>query len=178
MPTKTEIVVRNPRVDQSPTEAREAAFGLFLEGRTEYQVARIINANFGFLGSRKWRKKDVMALALSHDWYVRKENVVFASENVRGKDHINASRKRIKAFDNLFDTATKKIKSVNFRSPQSVFQAMDVAAGNIRKETNIQLNYQFVQKIEQAIEEEFPELDIERLRQRLYHILQEEETKG
>ena len=117
-----------------------------------------------------WKRKD--------DWEAKRTAIVVLKENkvqeLISDKLAQDSEKRYQLYGKALEIAEMGLETAKFKTGLSAVQAIALAAEGQRKETANSIRREFVLLVERALKEEYPEIDIDRVKVRLQKIIESE----
>lgn len=157
-------------------EAYDIALHLFMSGYPVKEIQDMLEKEFDKKVTAQtiynWRRKG--------DWDNKRGNILAVRE-AKVKELVSnrlaeQAGKRFQIYGDVIDKAAEELPNLSFRSGLSAAQAIALAAEGQRKETNLGMRHDFIERVWAAIKEEYPEIDVDRVKNRLY-LMAEAENK-
>ena len=158
-------------VDQT---ALEVATQLYLGGYSLKEIKDVLSEQF----DKSYTLQTLYNWKRNNDWDSKRTSIVVLKETKVQElvsDRLaEDSENRYRLYGKALEAAERALDGSKFKTGLSVIQGIALAAEGQRKETANSIRREFVVMVERAIKEEYPEIDIDRVKTRLQKIVESE----
>ena len=154
--------------------AKEVACQLYLSGYALKEIRDTLEDQFG----KAYTVQTLYNWKREGDWDSKRTEIVTLKntkvQELIGDKLAEESKYRYDLANKILKAAEAAIPNARFKTGLSVAQAVSLATEIQRKETANSMRREFVILVERAVTEEYPDIDIDRIKVRLQKIIESE----